>query len=290
MRARFIVRGGARWSIGTGATIPILNEPWLTNGGLIGSDTPGALFVQNFTVNSMMNPYDKSWNEQVVRQVFSNDIAVKVLHTPLLSQVDNDKIIWKAERNGRYSNRSAYRLCVSELVDSSHNWRPGFWTGIWNLKAPSKVKNLIWRMCRGCLPTRVRLLDKGVTCPTNCASCDSTHEDLLHVFFVCPFSLQVWHKTGLWSSVSHAVSTTNSATEAIFHLLENLSADLTQRLASVIWSIWKHRNLRVWNDETETSAKVVERALNMIEDWKAANSLNVITSPPHDQQASTSTS
>ena len=35
MRARFIVRGGARWSIGSGATIPILNEPWLSNGSLL---------------------------------------------------------------------------------------------------------------------------------------------------------------------------------------------------------------------------------------------------------------
>ena len=67
-----------------------------------------------------MNLYDKRWNEQVVRQVFSTDIADKILHTPLISQVDEDKIIWKAERNGRYSMHSAYRLCVSELVDSSH--------------------------------------------------------------------------------------------------------------------------------------------------------------------------
>ena len=66
MRARFIVRGGARWSIGTGVTIPILNEPWLSNGEFIGSDTQGAHFVHNFTVNSLMNFYDKSWNEQVV--------------------------------------------------------------------------------------------------------------------------------------------------------------------------------------------------------------------------------
>jgi len=248
MRARFIVRGGARWSIGTGATIPILNEPWLSNGEFIGSDIPSAHFVHNFTVNSLMNLYDKSWNEQVVRQVFSDDIANKILHTPLISQVDEEKIIWKAERHGRYSIRNAYRLCVSELIDSSYNYRPGYWTGIWNLKVPPKVKNLIWRMCRGCLPTRVRLLDKGVTYPTNCASCDSTHEDLLHVFFACPFALKVWNRTGLLGSVQHAVSTTNSATEAIFYLLANLSADLTQRLTFVIWSIWKHRNLRVWND------------------------------------------
>ena len=68
-----------------------------------------------------MNLYDKSWNEQVVRQVFSDDIANKVLHTAMISQVDEDIIIWKAEKHGRYSVRSAYRLCVSELIDSSYN-------------------------------------------------------------------------------------------------------------------------------------------------------------------------
>jgi len=131
---------------------------------------------------------------------------------------------------------------------------------------------------------------KGVTCPTNCASCDSTHEDLLHVFFACPFALQVWNRTGLWGSVQQAISTTNSATEAMFYLLENLSTELTQRPTSVIWSIWKHRNLRVWNDETETSAKVVERAINMVEDWKMANSPDVLVSNSYHQQATTSTS
>ena len=51
--------------------------------------------------------------------MFSVDIADKIIHTPLIPQVDVDRIIWKAERHGRYSVRSAYRLCVSELVDSS---------------------------------------------------------------------------------------------------------------------------------------------------------------------------
>jgi len=290
MRARFIMRGGARWSVGSGATIPILNEPWLPNGEFISSDIPGAHFVHNFTVNSLMNLYDKSWNEQVVRQVFSDDIANKILHTALISQVDEDRIIWKAEKHGRYSVRSAYRLCVSELIDSSYNWRPGYWSGIWNLKVPPKVKNLILRMCRGCLPTRVRLLDKGVTCPTSCASCASNHEDLMHVFFACPFAIQVWNITGLWGSVQHALSTTASTSEAIFYMLETLPVELTQRLSSVLWSIWKHRNLRVWDDVKETSATVVERARNMLTDWQLANAPDVLASRSNHQPTTTSTS
>jgi len=63
MRARFLVCGGARWGIGSGASISILNEPWLPNGECIRSDILGAHFVQNFIINSLMNLYDKSWNE-----------------------------------------------------------------------------------------------------------------------------------------------------------------------------------------------------------------------------------
>jgi len=37
-----------------------------------------------------------------------------------------------------------------------------------------------------------------------------------------------------------------------------LSVELAQGLLIVLWSIWKHRNLRVWDDATETSATVVE--------------------------------
>jgi len=105
-------------------------------------------------------------------------------------------------------------------------------------------------MCRDCLPTRVRLLDKGVVCPTNCASCASTHEDLLHVFFDCPFAIQVWHMIGLWGSVQHALAHTASATDAVFSLLEKLSAELAQLLSTVISSLWKHRNIRVWDNIT----------------------------------------
>jgi hypothetical protein len=123
--------------------------------------------------------------------MFNKNIVVKILNTPLFEQVQQDRMVWKAEKHGHYSVRSAYRLCVNDLVDLSHLRRPGFWSGIWRLKVPAKVKNLVWRMCRGCLPTRVRLQDKGVQCLVNCVSCDSDYENLSHLFFACLYAIQV---------------------------------------------------------------------------------------------------
>jgi hypothetical protein len=128
---------------------------------------------------------------------------------------------------------SAYRLCVNELVDLSHIYKPRYWAGIWKLKTPPKVKNMIWRLCRSCLPSRVRLLDKDVQCPTQCISCDSNHEDLAHVFFEFPFAVQVCSMAGLWQEIQVVVASSPSAIEVVFALLHSLSATLSQRLAAI---------------------------------------------------------
>jgi len=44
------------------------------------------------------------------------------------------------------------------------------------------------------------------------------------------------------------MSSTTSKIDTIFLLLETLSVELNQRLESTFWSIWKHQNLRVWDD------------------------------------------
>jgi len=153
LQAHIIVRSGARWSIGSGNNIPILNEPWMCYGDNIDRNIAGAHFVSHAFINSLMDPYAKRWNEPMVRQVFSDNIAAQILNTHLFEQVQQDPLIWKAEKHGYYSVHSAYRLCVNKLIDVSHLRRRGNWSGIWRLKVPPKVKNLVWRMCRGCLPT-----------------------------------------------------------------------------------------------------------------------------------------
>jgi len=123
---------------------------------------------------------------------------------------------------------------------------------------PPKVKNLLWRMWRGCLPTRVRLQDKGVSCPTNCGTCGADHEDLNHLLFECSFSIQVWNSAGIWFEVQNAAIRSDSAINAIFYLLHALL-------------LFKHRNLKIWENVDENSAQVVDRARHLIEEWQEAN-------------------
>jgi hypothetical protein len=271
-RARFIVRGGARWSIGSGESIRILGEPWLLNGECSANDITGAQHVREVTIDKLLLPHAKQWNESTVRQVFSADLAEKIMNTPLIAQVQADRLIWKAEKHGKYSVKSAYRLCVEELIDTSHLRRPGNWLCIWKLQVPPKIRNLVWRICRGCLPTRIRLQDKGIQCPTQCVSCASNHEDVEHLFFACPFAIQVWCLSGMWSQISNLIMNGGAATDVIFTLLAELPAAHKQIFGATVWSLWKHRNLKVWENVSESAAVVVDRARVLISEWQIANS------------------
>jgi hypothetical protein len=76
-------------------------------------------------------------------------------------------------------------------------------------------------------------------------SCDSAHEDMVHVMFICPFAIQAWNMAGLAQEVTAAVQTADTAAAVVFQLLSVLSADHKQRMAAVFWSLWKYRNLKV---------------------------------------------
>lgn len=81
------------------------------------------------------------------------------------------------------------------------------------------------------------------------------------------------------------MSSTTLATDAIFSLPETLSIELNQQLAFTLWSLWKHRNLRVWDVVTEASATVVERARNLFVDWQLDNvRAAIVPSPQHQVQ------
>ena len=148
----------------------------------------------------------KRWNEHLTRQVFSQDIASSIQNASFVTQVQHDKLIWKAKKNGKYSVRSAYRLCTDELFDTSYLRRPRYWSGIWRLKVPSKVRNLFWSVCRGVLPTRFRLRDKSVQCHLSCVSCDADNEDVAHLLFEFPFAVQVWKMSGLWHEIQQVIT------------------------------------------------------------------------------------
>lgn len=86
--------------------------------------------------------------------------------------------------------RSVYRLSVGEIEDNSHLHLPSRWQMIWKLKVPPKIKNLVWRVCRGGFPIRARLSSRSMHCPVDCMLTESNYEDSIHILLECPDTSQ----------------------------------------------------------------------------------------------------
>jgi len=69
-------------------------------------------------VENLIDQNAKVWNEQLVLQLFATKTAQNILNTPLHQQVQMDKLVWKAEKNGCYSVRSAYRICIEDIINN----------------------------------------------------------------------------------------------------------------------------------------------------------------------------
>ncbi|XP_024634347.2 uncharacterized protein [Medicago truncatula] len=262
---------GARWKIGNGFNIPIVSEPWIGSGLSIPPVGDDMIALQSYSVGHLIDQEGKVWNEPLIHQFFVEDMATNILNTPLHHQVLTDKLIWKAEKNGLYSVKSAYRICIKEVINNDHLCKPGYWSGIWKLKVPPKVKNLIWRICRDCFPTRVKLRSRGVTCPSECVICEDPHEDSYHILFHCPRSIDIWQTTNLWHLISPALHQFDNAPDIIFNLLHNLSAAQIENIVTIMWSIWKARNLKLWQQVSNSFTAILERAKHLLDGWRKAN-------------------
>ncbi|XP_024640526.1 uncharacterized protein [Medicago truncatula] len=56
----------------------------------------------------------------------------------------------------------------------------------------------------------------------------------------------------------------------IFSLLSQLNPSQSSLFATILWSIWKRMNLKLWQQKTETNSQVVARATTLLDEWKAA--------------------
>ncbi|CAK8560664.1 unnamed protein product [Lathyrus sativus] len=167
----------ARWSIGDGSNINIMRDPWLRSKEGDYITGPQISGVYDMCVNDLLLHNSKQWDTQAIHALFDHAVTSEIMKVPLLGEVTEDGIIWKEEKNGEYSVRSGYRLWRNSRRHNQVGSGAEVWDNIWNIMAPPRAKHLLWRICRRCLPLRVRLLQHYVQCPSVCQSCEVGVED-----------------------------------------------------------------------------------------------------------------
>jgi len=115
-----VVKQGARWRIGSGPNIPLRGALWLKDGRSLTTDSRTYAALAHAKVKDIIEPMTKVWNISLISTLLYYRTDQISLNTPLQPLVGEDKLIWKAEKHVNYFVRSAYRVCVNEIVDNSH--------------------------------------------------------------------------------------------------------------------------------------------------------------------------
>jgi hypothetical protein len=166
-KSRQVLLLGCRWRIGDGSNIKVMNEPWLREEEGRWVESPQMQGLYNLNIQDLMLPSLKQWDLNKINLLFSEEMTSKILAVPLLDLGQEDKLIWDEESDGVYSVKSGYRKLMRER---DGRWRPRAreeWVRLWKVQAPLKAKHFLWRICKECLPTRVRLRSRHVQCPKN---------------------------------------------------------------------------------------------------------------------------
>lgn len=194
----------------------------------------------------------RAWNEPFIRSLFAEEVAMRVLGTPLIPLAEN-RLLWNPGTRGTYSVKTTYQLCHSVSSPYARTEGDCSWSSIWRLDVPPNVKHFVWCLCTNCLPSRVRLREKGVDCTEDCMVCGSANETMWHALVSCRQSQHCWQAQGLWRGISESVHDGISLKELFFKMGATLSSPQLTQFAMTLWRLWVSRNNCLWNNVKDNS-------------------------------------
>lgn len=159
----------------------------------------------------MIDEESGTWNEDSVRAFFRDDIAAEILCIPISRHGGVDFASWALTKSGEYSVRSAYNMARSaRFLETRSKCGSGLssnvageersWKAIWSIKAPNKMKVVLWRFAHDCLPSGAQLQRRHVPDAACCCFCGRL-ESVEHATLFCPRAKFVWDAIKEWSGI-----------------------------------------------------------------------------------------
>jgi hypothetical protein len=228
-----------------------MKDPWLRGKEGAWIPSPQIQGAYEITVNELMFPNTNVWDKDKIESLFPMHIVNRILDIPLFGMYEKDKVVWASDVHGQYSVKSGYNLLSQSTGKMAGATNHEDWNKLWRIHAPPKAKHLLWRICKGCLPTRVRLQEKCVPCSMNCSLCDHNAEDDWHVLFTCSDSIQARQSAGLEHIIAARIQQFGNVSEVIHDICSTEDTKVAGLFAYLVWMLWKNRNNSVWNNEKE---------------------------------------
>nr|POE64187.1 putative ribonuclease h protein [Quercus suber] len=242
--------------------------------------TPQSDLGAEATVALLINRTSGWWNAHLIDRRFYLRDARLIKSLPLCSTPQPDILTWPKEKSGNYSVKSGYKL-LCEWQNEELNWsqvsnvEKSFWTSIWKIKVPGKIKHFIWKACSNSLPTKENLMKLKILQEAVCQRCSDGGEDVLHSLWSCDKLQAVGEKDFGWA-VRSGISL-NSFFE-LLKLIQSKPYSVALFVATA-WSVWYHRNKTHLNETTLPFEKITDFARDYIRDFKMLISIPPCSRP-----------
>ncbi|XP_060959389.1 uncharacterized protein LOC115700161 [Cannabis sativa] len=169
------------------------------------------------TVSNLLTPDGPRWDAEVLDDLFVDRDKHLIMSIPLHDNNLEDHFVWSKETSGFYTIKSAYNL-LQKLKGGWYETNDNnFWSKLWSLKLPPKIKNLMWRAAVGVLPTMIQLRTKHVE-----------------------------NRVGISTISDSSIPFLDWCTSVKC----KLNAEKKSLVAAVCWAIWSARNELVWKGKT----------------------------------------
>ncbi|XP_074358745.1 uncharacterized protein LOC141698038 [Apium graveolens] len=263
LEAKQLLLDGSRWRVGDGQHIQILGQPWLlteVNPFITSNIQP----LQNQVVASLIKVGAKEWDLEVVADVLNERDQNCVLAVPISNSNQEDSLYWSPESSGIYSVKSAYKLLQLQR-NSEHTVDNGkMWKTLWNIRAPPKVLNLVWRALSDCLPTLTQLQLKRVPVQNICPTCQTQVESIMHCLVSCSYAQQCW--SILLPGIQ--IQEDGCFKSWLSLLFDTIPSSKYGEVVTLCWALWRSRNDLVWNQKTTKINRTVAAAKQYLAQWK----------------------
>jgi len=221
-----LIKSGYRWRIDDGSRINVWNTPWIRSLPTLRPSTIPPPFMGELLVQNLVNLDRISWNNVLVHAIFNYNDAAAILAIPLRNRNLVDSYVWQFMVDGSYSVKLAYSHCISLETNVTDAAVPNQNRDIiWKQKVPPKVRSFLWRASHNYLPTRSRLIQKGIPCSESCVHCDVSAETHTHLFFVSAKAVACWELLQLDDTIRNMLPTANDFSTLLFYFFDRLNTE-----------------------------------------------------------------
>ncbi|KAK4425080.1 hypothetical protein Salat_1701800 [Sesamum alatum] len=150
------------------------------------------------------------------------------------------------------------------VADDCHN----FWSKLWAICAPQRVRLQVWKFCFRAVPVLENLARRRPGADAHCRLCGLKWSHCGMYCWSVLFARLVWAISNLpWRWVA---SWNNDTAVWISGVLQRLNQFDAARFLTICWALWQNRNKKVMEGTEQDPQRVVSEALLLLDQYQKA--------------------